>query len=64
MHGQSKKLSDLLGECRVPLVERGATPVVHVSATGPVVWVAPLRADERVRCTAATRWLLALTLVR
>ena len=64
MHGQSKKLSDLLGECRVPLVERAATPVVHVSATGPVVWVAPLRADERARCTAATRWLLELTLVR
>ncbi|OUP37894.1 tRNA lysidine(34) synthetase TilS [Olsenella sp. An188] len=64
MHGQSKKLSDLLGEARVPLAERAATPVVHVSPTGSVVWVAPLRADERVRCTSATRWLLELTLVQ
>ncbi|HBO62009.1 MAG TPA: tRNA(Ile)-lysidine synthetase, partial [Olsenella sp.] len=64
MHGQSKKLSDLLGEARVPLAERAATPVMHVSPTGSVVWVAPLRADERVRCTSATRWLLELTLVQ
>ncbi|MBM6774676.1 tRNA lysidine(34) synthetase TilS [Olsenella profusa] len=64
MHGQSKKVSDLLGEARVPLPERPLVPVVRASPTGRIVWVAPLRADERVRCTPATRWLLELTLLR
>ena len=63
MHGQSKKLSDLLGEARVPLSERALFPVVHTSPTGSVVWVAGVRADERVRCGPQTRWLLELTLV-
>lgn len=62
MHGQSKKVSDLLGEAEVPLDDRVAVPVVRSSPTGAVVWVAPVRLDERVRCTAATRWLLELTL--
>lgn len=63
MHGQSKKLSDLLSEARVPREERPTVPVVHVSPTGPVLWVAPVRADERARCTPATRWAVELTLV-
>ena len=63
MHGQSKKVSDLLGEAGVPLDDRPATPVVRTSPTGAVVWVAPVRPDERVRCTAATKWLLELTLL-
>lgn len=63
MHGQSKKVSDLLGEARVPLPERALVPVVRTSPTGPIVWVAPLRADERVRCAPSTRWLLELTLL-
>ena len=62
MHGQSKKVSDLLGEKRVPLEERALVPVVRTSPTGQVVWVAPLRADERARCTPATKWLLELTI--
>lgn len=62
MHGQSKKVSDLLGEAHVPLVERAATPVVRSSPTGAVVWVAPIRADERVRAGAVTDALLELTL--
>ena len=62
MHGQSKKLSDLIGEARVPLDARPLVPVVHASPTGPVVWVAGVRADERMRCTAHTKWLLELTL--
>ena len=62
MHGQSKKVSDLLGEAGVPLEDRPAVPVVRTSPTGRVVWVAPVRPDERARCTAATRWLLELTL--
>ncbi len=63
MHGQSKKLSDLLGEARVPLEERGRVPVVRVSPTGSVVWVAPVRADERARCVPGTRHLLELSLL-
>ena len=62
MHGQSKKVSDLLGEARVPVDERASAPVVRTSPTGSVVWVAPVRPDERARCTPATKWLLELTL--
>lgn len=63
MHGQSKKVSDLLGEAGVPLDDRAAVPVTRTSPTGEVVWVAPIRPDERARCTAATKWLLELTLL-
>lgn len=63
MHGQSKKVSDLLGEAGVPLDDRAAVPVVRTSPTGEVVWVVPIRPDERARCTAATKWLLELTLL-
>ena len=63
MHGQSKKLSDLMGEAHVPVAERAAQPVVHTSPTGSVVWVAGLRADERMRCTPATRQLLELRIL-
>ena len=62
MHGQSKKVSDLLQEARLPLAERGEAPVVRTSPTGRIVWVAPLRVDERARCTPATRWFLELRL--
>ncbi len=62
MHGQSKKVSDLLGEARVPVPERVAVPVVRVSASGPILWVAGIRADERCRCEPGTRLLLELTL--
>ncbi len=63
MHGQSKKLSDLLGEAHLPRPERARVPVVHASPTGPVLWVPPVRADERAKCTPATRWALELSLV-
>ena len=63
MHGQSKKLSDLLGEARVPVAERAAQPVVHTSPTGSVVWVAGIRADERMRCTPQTKQLLELRIL-
>lgn len=63
MHGQSKKVSDLLGEAGVPLDDRAAVPVTRTSPTGEVVWVVPIRPDERARCTAATKWLLELTLL-
>lgn len=61
MHGQSKKLSDLLIDAKVEAASRAAVPVVRTGVGGPVVWVAPLRADERARVTAATRVVLELT---
>ena len=63
MHGQSKKLSDLLNEAKIPAADRPAVPVVRVSPTGPIVWVAGVRADERMRCTPYTRQLLELDIV-
>ena len=62
MHGQSKKLSDLLADAQVPARDRAGVPVVHASAIGPVVWVAGVRADERARCAPGTDMLLKLTL--
>ena len=62
MHGQSKKVSDLLNEARIPAAERPLVPVVRTSPTGPVVWVAGIRADERARCTSRTSHLLELSL--
>ena len=62
MHGQSKKLSDLLAEAHVPTAERPGVPIVRTSPTGTVVWVAGIRADERVRVTPDTRTMLELTL--
>ena len=62
MHGQSKKLSDLLGEARVPTAERARIPIVRTSPTGSVVWVAGVRPDERARCLPSSKLLLELTL--
>ncbi len=62
MHGQSKKLSDLLAEARIPAVERAAVPIVRASPTGAMLWVAGVRADERARVTPDTRMMLELTL--
>ena len=62
MHGQSKRLSDLLQDVRVPARDRASVPVVRTGATGPVVWVAGVRADERSRVGPATKTLLVLNL--
>ena len=62
MHGQSKKLSDLLAEAHVAAADRPRVPIVRASATGPVVWVAGIRADERARVTSDTKVMLELTL--
>ncbi len=62
MHGQSKKLSDLLAEAHVPVADRVRVPIVRTSATGPVVWVAGVRADERAKVTVDTKVMLELTL--
>jgi tRNA(Ile)-lysidine synthase len=64
MHGQSKKVADALADAQVPAADRRAVPIVRSSPSGSVVWVAGIRADERVRAHADTRILLELTLVR
>ncbi len=60
MHGQSKKLSDLLNEAKIPAAERSQVSVVRLSPTGPVAWVAGVRADERLKAGPATTMLLEL----
>lgn len=63
MSGRSKKVSDLLNEARVPVSERTGVPVVRTAPGGAVVWVAGVRADERFKCTAATRVAYLLRVV-
>ncbi len=63
MHGQSKKLSDLLNEARVPAADRPKVPVVRTSSTGNVVWVVGIRPDERFRCKHGTKLLLELSVI-
>ena len=63
MHGQSKKLSDLLNEARIPAADRRRVPVVRTSPTGNILWVAGVRPDERVRCVPATKLLLELSIL-
>ena len=63
MSGRSKKVSDLLNEARIPVSERSGVPVVRTAPGGAVVWVAGVRADERFKCTAATRVAYLLRVV-
>lgn len=60
MHGQSKRLSDLLAEKRIPAAEREGVAVVRQGPGGSVVWVAAVRPDERCRVDTASRTLLSL----
>ena len=60
MQGRLKKLSDLLCDAKIPTAQRNRLPIVHLSPTGPIIWVGGLRADERYRCTHATKVLLEL----
>ena len=62
MHGQSKKISDLLGEAGVPIESRSMMPIVRTNIRGHVVWVAGIRPDERVKCTQGTKQLLELNI--
>ena len=62
MHGQSKKLSDLLNEAKVPAADRSKVPVVRTEPRGALVWVAGIRPDERVRCLPSSKLLLELSL--
>lgn len=62
MHGRSKKLSDLLGEERVPVADRPLVPVVRTAPGGSVVWVGGIRLDDRFKCTAASKVLIKLTI--
>ena len=63
MHGQSKKLADLLNEAQRPVAERARTPIVRTDLRGQVVWVAGIRVDGRAKCTPHTRHLLELSLL-
>lgn len=63
MHGQSKKLSDLLNEAKIPAADRPSIPVVRTSPRGQVVWVAGIRPDERARCLPSSKLLLELSFV-
>ena len=62
MYGQSKKISDLLGEAGVPVESRSMMPIVRTNIRGHVVWVAGIRPDERVKCTQGTKQLLELNI--
>ena len=62
MHGQSKNISDLLGEAGVPVESRSMMPIVRTNIRGHVVWVAGIRPDERVKCTQDTKQLLELNI--
>ena len=62
MHGQSKLVSDLLSDARIPAADRPKVAVVHASPQGPVLWVAGVRADERARCTPRTKDVLEIEL--
>ena len=62
MHGQSKKISDLLGEAGVPVESRSMMPIVRANIRGHVVWVSGIRPDERVKCTQDTKQLLELNI--
>lgn len=64
MQGRSKKLSDLLGEERIPVAERSRVPVVRTAPGGAVVWAAGIRLDDRFKCTASTRIVIRLSLRR
>lgn len=64
MHGQSKKLSDLLNEARIPAADRAGVPIVRVAPNREIVWVAGIRVDERFRCTSDTALLLVLSIAR
>lgn len=61
MHGRSKKLSDILNEARIPLRERALTPVLRTRPGGAIVWAAPVRLDDRFKCTATSKVLVKLT---
>lgn len=62
MQGRSKRLSDVLNEAHVPLRERAVTPVVRTRPQGAIVWAAPIRLDDRFKCTATSKVLIKLTI--
>lgn len=64
MHGRSKKVSDILNEAKIPVSERAAVPVVRTGPACSIVWVAGVRADDRFKCTAATRYAVKIVLKR
>lgn len=60
MHGQSKKLSDLLIDAHVQKEGRLQVPVVSLGLSKEIVWVAGIRVDERFAVTPTSQTLLLL----
>lgn len=58
MHGQSKKLSDLLSEAHIPRTERPGIPVVSRAPGREIAWIAGVRPDARFAVTTTSRALL------
>lgn len=61
MQGRSKKLSDLLNEAHIPVHERTCVPIVRTRPQGAIVWAAPVRLDDRFKCTVTSKVLVKLT---
>lgn len=61
MHGQSKRLSDLLNEAKIPAADRPVVPVVRSDVRGSILWVVGVRADERAKVRPDTRVFLELS---
>ncbi|MHC4251261.1 MAG: tRNA lysidine(34) synthetase TilS [Planctomycetota bacterium] len=59
--GGSRTVKRFLIDIKLPRAERERVPVVATPA-GRIVWLAPIRLDERARVTAATREVLELAL--
>ena len=64
MHGRSKKVSDILNEAKIPVSNRAAVPVVRTAPACSIVWIAGVRADDRFKCTSATRYAVKIVLKR
>ena len=62
--GKGFKKSDILNEAKIPVSERAAVPVVRTGPACSIVWVAGVRADDRFKCTAATRYAVKIVLKR
>ena len=64
MCGRTKKLSDLFGECKIPVRERSQIPIIRTVPGGSVVWVAGIRLDERFKCVPTSKVLVELSIHR
>ena len=59
--GGGRSVKRFLIDMKIPKAERARVPVV-ATPEGVIIWLAPLRLDERARVTASTREVLVLAL--